>query len=108
MEDASLTLTLFHDGQFYVGIFERREGKQLSVCRVVFGAEPKDGEIMDFLNRDLQSHRKNRREDDKGTEGSGKAGGLCAASGKEKGKAPWPLTHGAAVNGGIKNGRGSE
>lgn len=23
MQDASLTLTLFHDGQFYVGIFER-------------------------------------------------------------------------------------
>lgn len=54
MEDASLTLTLFHDGQFYVGIFERREGLQLSVCRVVFGAEPKDGEIMDFLNRDFR------------------------------------------------------
>ena len=54
MQDASLTLTLFHDGQFYVGIFERREGMQLSVCRVVFGAEPKDGEIMDFLNRDFR------------------------------------------------------
>ena len=54
MQDASLTLTLFHDGQFYVGIFERREGKQLSACRVVFGAEPKDGEIMDFLNRDFR------------------------------------------------------
>lgn len=54
MEDPSLTLTLFHDGQFYVGIFERREGKQLSACRVVFGAEPKDGEIMDFLNKDFR------------------------------------------------------
>lgn len=54
MQDASLTLTLFHDGQFYVGIFERREGMQLSVCRVVFGAEPKDGEIMDFLNKDFR------------------------------------------------------
>ena len=54
MEYPSLTLTLFHDGQFYVGIFERREGMQLSVCRVVFGAEPKDGEIMDFLNRDFR------------------------------------------------------
>ena len=54
MEYPSLTLTLFHVGHFYVGIFERREGKQLSVCRVVFGAEPKDGEIMDFLNRDFR------------------------------------------------------
>ena len=54
MQDASLTLTLFHDGQFYVGIFELREGMQLSSCRVVFGAEPKDGEIMDFLNRDFR------------------------------------------------------
>ncbi len=54
MEYPSLTLTLFHDGQFYVGIIERREGMQLSACRVVFGAEPKDGEIMAFLNRDFR------------------------------------------------------
>ena len=49
MQDASLTLTLFHDGQFYVGIFERREGMQLSACRVVFGAEPKDYEVWAFV-----------------------------------------------------------
>ena len=33
MQDASLTLTLFHDGQFYVGIFERREGLPRSIRR---------------------------------------------------------------------------
>lgn len=39
------TLTVYHDGQFWVGIFERTDGGGLSVCRVVFGAEPSAEEI---------------------------------------------------------------
>ena len=38
--DASSTLTVYHDSQFWVGTFERVEDGKLSVCRVVFGAEP--------------------------------------------------------------------
>ena len=41
----SSTLTIYHDGQFWVGMFERVEGGRLSACRVVFGAEPSHEEI---------------------------------------------------------------
>ena len=41
----SSTLTIYHDGQFWVGMFERVEGGRLSACRVVFGAEPSNEEI---------------------------------------------------------------
>ena len=43
---ASMTLTVFHDGQFWVGMFERVEGGRLSACRVVFGAEPSNEEVL--------------------------------------------------------------
>ena len=45
----SSTLTVYHDGQFWVGVFERIEGDSLSACRVVFGAEPSDEEIAQFI-----------------------------------------------------------
>ena len=43
----SSTLTVYHDGQFWVGMFERVEGGKLRACRVVFGAEPSNEEIQD-------------------------------------------------------------
>ena len=46
---ASSTLTVYHDGQFWVGIFERAEEGKLSVCRVVFGAEPSSEEIQEIV-----------------------------------------------------------
>ena len=46
-----VTLTVFFDGQFWIGIFERTEGGQLSVCRVVFGAEPKEQQVQEFVLR---------------------------------------------------------
>ena len=45
----SSTLTVYHDGQFWVGIFERIEDGQLSACRVVFGAEPSNEEIQQLI-----------------------------------------------------------
>lgn len=42
-------LTVFFDNPFWVGVFERIEENKLSVCRVVFGAEPKDYEVYDFI-----------------------------------------------------------
>ena len=45
----SSTLTVYHDGQFWVGMFERVEEGRLSVCRVVFGAEPSNEEIQEFI-----------------------------------------------------------
>lgn len=43
------TLTVYFDGQFWVGVFERIDGCELSACRVVFGAEPSNEEIEEFV-----------------------------------------------------------
>ena len=45
----SSTLTVYHDGQFWVGVFERVEDDRYSVCRVVFGADPSNEEILDLV-----------------------------------------------------------
>jgi len=50
MEQVSLTLTVYFDGQFYVGLFEQTEKGRLRVCRFVFGPEPKERELLDFLS----------------------------------------------------------
>lgn len=42
-------LTVFFDEPFWVGVYEDLDGKKLSVCKVVFGAEPTDAEIYDFI-----------------------------------------------------------
>jgi hypothetical protein len=46
-----VTLTVFFDGQFWIGIFGRTEGGTLSVSRVVFGAEPKEQQVQEFVLR---------------------------------------------------------
>ncbi|MDO4517091.1 MAG: YjdF family protein [Bacillota bacterium] len=46
--DAS-TLTVFFEDPFWVGLYERTEEGRYTVCRVVFGPEPKDYEVYDFL-----------------------------------------------------------
>ena len=46
---ASSTLTVYHDGQFWVGVYERVENDCYSVCRIVFGAEPSNEEILDLI-----------------------------------------------------------
>lgn len=45
----SSTLTLYHDGQFWVGIVEHVENGKLGVARIVFGAEPSDEEVFEFV-----------------------------------------------------------
>ena len=45
----SSTLTVYHDGQFWVGMFECVEEGRLSACRVVFGAEPSAEEIQQLV-----------------------------------------------------------
>ncbi|MDO4350803.1 MAG: YjdF family protein [Eubacteriales bacterium] len=41
----SVTLLVFFEDPFWVGIVERREGGRLRAARVVFGAEPSDREV---------------------------------------------------------------
>ena len=43
------SLTVFFEDPFWVGVFERIEDGKLSVCKVTFGAEPKDYEVLDYI-----------------------------------------------------------
>lgn len=43
------TLKVFFEEPFWVGVFERTEGRKLSVCKVIFGAEPTDAQILRFV-----------------------------------------------------------
>lgn len=45
----SSTLTVYHDGQFWVGLAERVEDGTYGVARIVFGAEPSNEEILQFI-----------------------------------------------------------
>ena len=45
----SSTLTVYHDGQFWVGLAEHVEDGRYGVARIVFGAEPSDEEIFRFV-----------------------------------------------------------
>lgn len=49
MDKVSVRLTVFFEEPFWVGVFERISGGGLSACRVVFGAEPKEYEVYDFI-----------------------------------------------------------
>ena len=49
MDTTAATFTIYFEGPFWVGIYERTQNGSLEVCRVVFGAEPKDYEVYDFL-----------------------------------------------------------
>lgn len=49
MSISSGQLTVYFDDPFWVGVFEVTEDGKLSVCKVTFGAEPKDYEILEFI-----------------------------------------------------------
>ena len=50
----SSTLTVYHDGQFWVGLAEHVEGGKYGVARIVFGAEPSDEEILRFVTSEWE------------------------------------------------------
>ena len=51
MDRVSGKLTIYFEDPFWVGVFERIENRKLSVAKVTFGAEPKDYEVLEFINR---------------------------------------------------------
>ncbi len=51
MDKTSGKLTVFFEEPFWVGVFEQMSDGKLSVCKVTFGAEPKDHEVWDFILR---------------------------------------------------------
>ncbi|MGP7817653.1 YjdF family protein [Niallia sp. 01092] len=50
-----MKLTIYHDGQFYIGLIETVSANKLKAYRYVFGKEPKDQEVLDFVQKDLLS-----------------------------------------------------
>ena len=42
-------LTIYFEEPFWVGVFEELDGDKLSVCRMVFGAEPTDAQVWEFI-----------------------------------------------------------
>ena len=57
MDKTISRLTVYFEEPFWVGVFERIEDGKLSACKVTFGAEPKDGEVYDFVLRNYSRLR---------------------------------------------------
>ena len=57
------TFTVFFDDPFWVGVFERFDNGRLSVCKVTFGAEPKEQEIYEYILRHYTELRFSREVD---------------------------------------------
>ena len=51
MDRVSGKLTIYFEAPFWVGVFERIENRKLSVAKVTFGVEPKDYDVLEFINR---------------------------------------------------------
>ena len=48
-----MKLTIFHDGQFFVGLIEYKQQKKLFFVKYVFGTEPDSKTIFKFINQRL-------------------------------------------------------
>ena len=42
-------LTILFANPFWIGLYEREDDGRYEVCKIIFGAEPKDYEVYDFL-----------------------------------------------------------
>ena len=45
----SSRLTVYFEDPFWVGLYEREDGGRYEVSRIVFGAEPKDHEVLSYV-----------------------------------------------------------
>lgn len=51
MDKANGKLTVYFEEPFWVGVFEHIEDGKLSVAKVTFGAEPKDYEVFEYIQK---------------------------------------------------------
>lgn len=49
METAKAKLTVLFDPPFWAGLFEREAGGRYEACKVIFGPEPSDQEVYQYL-----------------------------------------------------------
>ena len=52
MSVSKARLTVYFEPPFWVALYQREEGDGLRVCKVTFGGEPRDQEVLDYF----QSH----------------------------------------------------
>ena len=45
------SLTILFEAPFWIGLFERTDQEGLHVCKVTFGAEPTDKEVLGFVDK---------------------------------------------------------
>ncbi|MFH7817772.1 DUF2992 family protein [Neobacillus thermocopriae] len=57
-----MTLTIYYDGQFWIGVIEFHENEKLKAFRHIFGAEPNDTEVLEFVNDRLLNIINNRKQ----------------------------------------------
>ncbi len=53
----SMTVTVFFEDPFYVGLLERCEDDRLTAAKIIFGAEPSDAEVWRYLLHHLDGLR---------------------------------------------------
>ena len=46
---ANSSLTILFENPFWIGLYERVDGGKYEVCKITFGAEPKDYEVYEYL-----------------------------------------------------------
>ena len=49
MNTSASSLTILFEAPFWIGLYERESNGRYEVCKITFGAEPKDYEVYDFL-----------------------------------------------------------
>jgi hypothetical protein len=57
MDKVSGKLIVFFEEPFWVGVFEQISDGKLQVCKVTFGAEPRDYEVYEFILRNYYKLR---------------------------------------------------
>lgn len=55
--DATCSFTILFEDPFWIGLYARMEGTEYNVCKITFGAEPKECEIYAFLLQNFNSLR---------------------------------------------------
>lgn len=51
MEHGAAQLTVLFEDPFWIGLYQRESAEGYTVCKIVFGPEPKDYEVYDYLLR---------------------------------------------------------
>ena len=51
MSTTKTSLTVTFEAPFWIGLYERESDGAYEVCKITFGAEPKDYEVYEFLLR---------------------------------------------------------